>query len=295
MKYSIIIPCSSSKYLNDCLKSIQNLDYPISDFEVILVDNNHEKQLRYFADKYLVKYVHEPITGSYQARNTGANNAGGEILIFIDSDCQVTSNWLKEIDKTFDQNVDSLMGKILGINKNNIAEFEQKFYEQITHDFLNNNNKTLSRIDTRNFAIKKHVFEKLNGFNSRLQYGGDMEFGALLHEHNKTIIFSENVIINHVNEICLDVIIKKRIKQNYNNFLITSLHNPSFIKKYFPHLLAHQNNFPAQCLRIICKLGLTVCRWPAKIFINYKFFKLLNILAIKYGLLSAVCKKQINL
>lgn len=284
--FSIIIPVFNDRKIASCLKSLNNND--VTDCEVICVDNNStDPEIKKIISQYKVKYIKETRPGSYTARNTGARNAQGDILVFLDSDCEPSADWLKNIKEAFQNNIDGLMGKIIGKNKNKIAEFEQKFYEAVTGKFLNQE-KYLKRIDTRNFAIKKEIFNKLKGFNEALQYGGDMEFGARAYQAGYKISYAESVIVSHANETNLDKIIDKRIKQNYDNYNITKYHDENFIKQYFPHLLAGKqyNKYYyiiAFYLPVLIKL--------TKIFKIYFFYKYANIFAIKFGQLLNINSK----
>lgn len=289
---SVIIPVYNDKRVENTIKSLKNNSY--SEYEVILVDNNStDSSIKEIAEKHEIKYILAKQPSSYIARNKGAELAQGDILVFLDSDCVVADNFLQNIFKAFEENIDGLMGKINGINKNKTAEMEQRFYEEITADFLNNEQKRLTRIDTRNFAIKKQVFEKLKGFNTELKFGGDMEFGARLHDGNFNIVYNDQVIVEHENETKIYRIIKKRIRQNADNRNIVKHHDQEFIKKYFPHLIFYPKNILTTILRIWFALWL-LCNYPffqINLFIlpgnlKYLYFKGINVLAIKYGMLS---------
>ncbi|MFA5994816.1 MAG: glycosyltransferase family 2 protein [Patescibacteria group bacterium] len=230
MKFSIIIPVYSDPKIKQCLESITNLDYPKHDYEVIVVDNNPEPVLH--------NCIHEPIPGSYQARNTGLEQARGEYLAFTDSDCTVDPQWLYNIEQLFiDETIDAVMGYATGNNANKIATYEQQMYEDNIGKFVGE--KKLRRIDTRNFAIKRNIYEKLGGFNTRLDYGGDMEYGARAHQAGFNIIFAKNVVVTHSNETNLPKLLQKRIRQNKGNMLITQIHDEQFVQEYFPHLLRY--------------------------------------------------------
>lgn len=254
-----------------------------------MVDNNsNDPEIKKIIQNFSVKYIFEPRPGSYMARNTGAKNASGETLIFIDSDCQVNKNYFQQAELSLKSDIDGLMGKILGINHNKIAALEQKFYEDLTKNFLQPNT-LLKRIDTRNFIIKKNIFQKINGFTENLKFGGDMELGARLHEQKYKIIYDENIIIQHTNEVNLDKIIKKRINQNYDNYRILNDHSPEFIKKYFPHLLKINKYKNYYWLLIII---LPIFKLVTKLTNNYWFYKKTNIIAIKLGSLKCYLKKS---
>ena len=41
MKFSIVVPVfNTSRYLRDCIASLEALDYPRDEYEILMVDNN---------------------------------------------------------------------------------------------------------------------------------------------------------------------------------------------------------------------------------------------------------------
>jgi len=73
--------------------------------EVVVVDNassDHTRDIALkFADSLNLKYVYEAKRGIPYARNAGIQNAGGDIIAFIDDDCVADENWLKNLEIPF--------------------------------------------------------------------------------------------------------------------------------------------------------------------------------------------------
>ena len=88
--FSIIIPIfNTEKELPRCVDSILKQEYP--NYEIILVDDGSQDQSGELCDQYArknkqIKVVHQENAGCSAARNTGANMAKGDFLIFVDSD-----------------------------------------------------------------------------------------------------------------------------------------------------------------------------------------------------------------
>ena len=105
---SLIIPLyNASAYLDKLLKSIQyqeeiNFEY----YEFIFVDNNSDDDSSNIIHKFIkencninVKYVFfDKKSSSYASRNCGVENSRGNILVFIDSDCILTTDYLKNLE-----------------------------------------------------------------------------------------------------------------------------------------------------------------------------------------------------
>lgn len=94
MLVTIIVPAHKlNEYLKKCLKSIDSQN--CLNYEVIVVSDNSKEVVDYVKQEY----SHFKILNTYydgwgvaKARNLGADNAKGELLIFVDSDCIITPN-----------------------------------------------------------------------------------------------------------------------------------------------------------------------------------------------------------
>ncbi len=116
MKISIIIPTHNrSEQLEMVLKSIFKLNDKVS-FEIIVVDNNSTDNTKAICNSFKnIKYVFEKNTAFSKARNTGAINSTGQILLYLDDDVLVNDGSLTSILKVFKENnkCGAIAGKIL--------------------------------------------------------------------------------------------------------------------------------------------------------------------------------------
>lgn len=300
MKFSIIVPVYNDRHIADCLESIFKLHYPQDQFEVIVVDNNSDPAIKGLVKNFSVGYVRESVPGSYKARNTGATQAQGEILVFTDSDCVVSPGWLHEIEQTLiSKDVAAVMGYSGGNDRNAIARYEQRMYEQNIAAFAHE--ADLRRIDTRNFAVRRSVFKQVGEFTDDLAYGGDMEYGARLHASKFGVRFNKDMVVIHTNPTNLRTLLAKRIRQNFGNMKIIELHTPQFVMKYFPHLLRYKpsvtNIVLWWCMRLWVWMifpfsHITCILLPSAL--GYWYFKVNNVIAMRFGQLSYILHKRIS-
>ena len=94
---SVIIPhYNDLEALAVCAASLRLQSWPAERMEVIIADNNSAcgvEAVRRAAAGYRV--VQAPIQGAGPARNAGAAAARGEILAFLDSDCDPHTDWVE--------------------------------------------------------------------------------------------------------------------------------------------------------------------------------------------------------
>ena len=102
MQLSIVIPAfNEERLIERCLQSVaaslaaQPPIVPAS--EIIVVDNNSTDNTAYLAQRAGARVVFEPINQIGRARNTGAAQATGEWLLFLDADSVLNPGLLGEI------------------------------------------------------------------------------------------------------------------------------------------------------------------------------------------------------
>lgn len=72
--------------------------------EILVVDNGSEPddRARAVAEQHGFRYVHEPVPGLSRARNRGAAEARGEVVLYTDDDIQVHPEWATRLLDCFD-------------------------------------------------------------------------------------------------------------------------------------------------------------------------------------------------
>lgn len=98
-KVSIVVPVYKvEEFLPKCLDSILAQTY--KDFELIIVDDGSPDNCPQICDDYSklddrIKVIHQENKGLGGARNTGASQAAGEYILFIDSDDYIEPDLLE--------------------------------------------------------------------------------------------------------------------------------------------------------------------------------------------------------
>ncbi len=89
--------------------------------EVVIIDNastdGTEAMARSFTGRLNVRYFREETVGIPYARNAALREATGDVIAFIDDDCEAEPDWLAEIEKPFlkDPHVGSVGGNLSAI------------------------------------------------------------------------------------------------------------------------------------------------------------------------------------
>ena len=214
---SVIIPVyNDSKRLKICLKALENQTYPQNLYEVIVVDNNSEENIREVVNCFSqVILTTEKKRGSYAARNKGITLAKGEILAFTDSDCIPAVNWLEMGVKTLKSpsNCGLVGGKIEIFFKDPQNPTAAEIYDAATNLQQKKYIEGYNYGATANVFTWKKVFADVGYFNSNLKSGGDREWGVRVHERGYLLVYGEDVCIAHPARYSLAELEKKVIRQ----------------------------------------------------------------------------------
>ena len=213
--FSIIIPVFRDlERLKSCLARIREVSQPGFDFEVIVVNNDPEIPVLGLDTNqysYSLKEIHEPIPGSYAARNKGITQAKGEILAFTDSDCLPDRDWLKNAWDIFSKDSKKEIGILTGPvslffkypNTLSDAEVYEKYTGFTTESYAKEGHAI-----TANWFSYKSVMEEFGRFNSELKSNGDSDLSGKIAQSYK-IEYSSNLIVNHPARYHRDELVNK--------------------------------------------------------------------------------------
>ena len=123
----IILNFNGKDYLNNCLVSVLNNNY--SNFEVVLIDNGStdssiiDVEQTFGNDKRLKIFKSGKNLGFGAGNNFGLDRAGGQLIVFLNSDTTVDANWLAVLVEALEKDrsiglaqslILSIDGKIVG-------------------------------------------------------------------------------------------------------------------------------------------------------------------------------------
>jgi glycosyltransferase involved in cell wall biosynthesis len=217
LRFSIIVPTyNRSAYLRDVIHSLQNQNTPSHHYEIIVVDNSSGDEtpqiVREIAYKdSRVRYLREERVGLHFARHTGAKNAEGDILVYVDDDIITDSNWLSELTRPYeDETVACVGGKVLprweSIPPSWISSVRPCYFSLLDWGDGIKELKWPQDIYGCNFSIRKSILFKAGGFNpdafgerQLIWYRGDGETGLLrkIHALGYKVFYNSRALVRH--------------------------------------------------------------------------------------------------
>ncbi len=204
-KVSIVIPTKNDEEVLDmCLRSIKDLDYPIEDYEVIIVDGNSTDRTIEIARNYDVKVFYESVGTIGGARNIGVENSNGKYIAFTDADCVVEKNWLKVlVGKLETLDIASIGGA--NITPDDDYEFAKSVGTVLSflsgvgarYGFNSEEEIEIYHNPTCNVAYNKKIFQEAGGFNKKLITCDDEELDYRLKKKGLKILFTPYTTVLH--------------------------------------------------------------------------------------------------
>ncbi len=96
---SFIIPTyNAQKYLDKCLDSVKEQDYPKDKMEILVVDGGSIDRTLSIAKKYGAGILKNPYRDAESGKSIGIQASKGEIIALVDADNElVEKNWLKSM------------------------------------------------------------------------------------------------------------------------------------------------------------------------------------------------------
>ena len=194
---SVIVPFYNQKYLQKCLESIFESDYP--NFEVIAINDGSTDNSLSIAKSFPCKVIDlKKNKGVANARNQGAKVAKGNILIFIDSDIVVEKDTLSKFAKVHENpeiNVCDCGICPKSLTKGFAADLIAVLWSYYT--LVRKHNPTF--LNTMTCSIQKKVFDEIGQFDTSFEAAGGEEFeiGRIIRQHNYKIYVDTSFCIKH--------------------------------------------------------------------------------------------------
>lgn len=213
MKISVIIPVyNEEKVIAECITSLQKQTY--KDFEVIVVDDGSTDSTLEILHSFPIKIFKETHQGPGVARNRGAKEANGKILVFVDSDMTFEPDFLQKLIKPI------VEGEVKGTFSK--EEYVSNWGETWSICWNINSNLPPKRRHPVNYpntqkvfrAILKSEFDKVNGFSK----GGYTDDYSLSYKLGYQAVAAPGAIFYHRNPDNLAEIFKQAKwigKRNY--------------------------------------------------------------------------------
>ena len=172
MKFSIVVAAYNvAEYLEECVDSLANQNFPNSEYEVVIVDDGStdgqtSKLCDELSSEYeVVRTIHQENGGLSSARNTGIKESKGDYLLFVDGDdFWSNKNFLEKLSSNIERYCSDVVvfpyEKYYSQSETIEVRFDKvPIYGQIDANISNIVSTGLFTAPAWNKCIKSHLFE----------------------------------------------------------------------------------------------------------------------------------------
>jgi len=208
---SIVIPTyNRPQRLERCLQALCLLEYPKTQFEVVIVDDGGREPLddliASFSNRLSLRLLRQDNAGPATARNAGVRAAKGRFIALTDDDCTPAPDWLSALKKRFQDDPDCAFA---GLAENGLPKNAYSTASQLLIDYLcgyYNLDRTSHCFGTsNNLAFPRDAFIEIGGFDESfpLSAAEDRELIDRWVSSGKVLIYAPEVIVVHYHQMNL--------------------------------------------------------------------------------------------
>jgi glycosyltransferase involved in cell wall biosynthesis len=209
MKISIITPTFNRAHeLPFLIDSIENQNISLKNLELIISDDgstdNTPKIISDLSKKtsFNIKYITQKNKGPGSARNHGLKHSNGDLILFIDSDCEAHHDWLKNILKVYNNDSFDAFGGPDG-SKDDFTLLQKAINFSMTSTITTGGIRghgakryTKFYPRTHNMGITRSTLGLVGEFGS-LRHGQDIEYSNRIIKAGLKIEYINNALVFH--------------------------------------------------------------------------------------------------
>lgn len=210
MDTTIVIPTyERAGILLETLGALAKVDYPRSHWEAIVVDDGSRPETLAVIKDWIavsdapLRLVQEQHRGPAAARNRGAREAAGQVLIFLDNDCLVASDFIRRHLQVLEEHPGCwIIGRVVHPPKLRTKPFG-RYRDNLYEAFHRSHGATcVSKTDgisAQNLAVWTVDFARLGGFDEDFAIASceDWELGQRARDAGIPILYDPHNVVTH--------------------------------------------------------------------------------------------------
>ena len=195
---SVVIPAHNvAETLDPCLKALESQTLTGGRYEVIVVDDGSTDATAEIARRHeSVVLLCQPHKGAAAARNLGARQARGAIILFTDADCVPSPDWIEAMSAPFaDDQVTGVGGVIRTRQRGLVPRFIQLEYDDRYEKIAKH--PSIDLISTGTAGFRRDLFLESGGFREDLLGAEDAELSFRLASGGHKMVFVPQATVYH--------------------------------------------------------------------------------------------------
>jgi glycosyltransferase involved in cell wall biosynthesis len=198
---TVVVPAfNAASTIDECLRSLLELDYPPELREIVVVDNGSHDATLAVLERYSSRIVclREARRGPSAARNAGIRRARGDVVAFTDADCTVDPDWLRELVQPLEDDAVGIAGgRIMARKEANEAElYGETIHDQHTSILVWRPPYVIGM----NWASRRAVLEEASLFDEGMRRVEDVCLSYQIGSNGYSLVYCPKAIVYHRNE-----------------------------------------------------------------------------------------------
>jgi glycosyltransferase involved in cell wall biosynthesis len=184
---SFVVPVfNSEQYIACCLQSIKSLDFDGFAYEVVIMDNGSTDRTHQIMRDMGFEFHIVPKVNVSALRNRGAKISHGEYLAFVDSDVELSPQWLRDGLVVFRQQDVVASGCFPGVPR-------EATWVQRTWDLHQRGRTRMDAVtptawlSSMNLLVRRDDFLAVSGFNEHLTTAEDVDLSYRLGQRGRIL------------------------------------------------------------------------------------------------------------
>lgn len=223
---SVVIPAAhnASESLSACLDALERQTMPREKYEIIVAhDGPVDAAVESPTGRCGVTFLSQPQRGAAAARNLGAKQAQGDVLLFTDADCVPASNWIEAMTAPFaDEEVVGVCGVIRARQTGLLPRFTQLEYDYRYRGIAKH--RRIDFVNTGTAGYRMRVFRESGGFREDLLGAEDTEFSFRLAGQGHKMVFAPEAIVYHLHPESILEYARRKAHYGYWRMIVYQRH-----------------------------------------------------------------------
>ena len=191
----VIVTYNDKENLICCLSSLISQTFPKDKMEIIVVDDGSTDGTKKTLNETFseIKVISKDNCGPDNSRIHGIEEATGEIVSFIDSDCIASREWLVNSVQSLKENRVLIVGGRI-LHRGNF--WTRLIGVSDFGGFQSGKKKETKNIPTCNMSVARNIFNTYS-FDPNLRVGGDVIFCSELRKNGYKLIYDPKITVIH--------------------------------------------------------------------------------------------------
>lgn len=272
---TVVVPVrNEQQFIARTLDGLLTQDYPLSRFEILVVDGESDDRTCEIVDEYAgrhnnVRLYHNPRRWSSAGRNIGVRRARGDIVVVVDGHCELADDqFLRNLADAFHTTGADCVGRPQPQDVSDANAFQRAVAaarsSRIGHhpdSYIYSSEERFVPAISVGVAYRRHVFEEIGGFDERFDACEDVEFNHRADRAGFRCYFTPSVGVHYRPRGNLRGLFRQLARYGRGRVRLARKHPETLsIKSLLPAL------FVAGC---VAGLGLTfLSAWAATIYVS---------------------------